>query len=563
MKYSCLFLAKKNLFGCFFDPPEIRYKFQINFSISTSCLLIVFFVFITVSSSAQTHIRYSVNDYFSSKKNLESFKKGIRVMKERSAKNPLDKTGWVVQANLHACIDCKEAKKWVKEGQIDPSWEKWIYDGCNACNKSVMNNLCQHDHWFFLAWHRMYLYYFERILREASGDPSLSLPYWNYTDPSEKFTSLPEYYLSDELFSPDRALNEIGTQLPSTSIDISRAMSTSIFVGTEDENGFGSGSVTGPVQFQKLDGLLEITPHGTVHGSINGKMTVPHFAAQDPIFWAHHSNIDRLWETWNKLDINNQNPVNPKWLDQQFSFYDEKGNTVDIQVKQIIHLEDLGYKYDKLESNTNTSSFAAIVKSASLAKSINRHSEMAMGSNLSFGPKNDTTIKITKGKVEITGAPKTVNAGIENSKPFKSFSMLSEKFDSTGISQNVYLLIEGIEFQKMPKGFIEVYLNLPGANATTNHLIPNYVGNISFFNIPPGKPETKSVMHMHHGDSKSPRDKLFNVTGIVTQLIEADKWNSENVTVTFVVRPPDKNGVPQQTELLSPIKIENVKFIFK
>lgn len=35
----------------------------------------------------------------------------------------------------------------------------------------------------FLPWHRQYLDLFERMLREVSGNPRLSLPYWDWTDP--------------------------------------------------------------------------------------------------------------------------------------------------------------------------------------------------------------------------------------------------------------------------------------------------------------------------------------------------------------------------------------------
>jgi len=37
----------------------------------------------------------------------------------------------------------------------------------------------------FFGWHRMYIYYYERVLRWASGDDTLRLPYWDYTLPSE------------------------------------------------------------------------------------------------------------------------------------------------------------------------------------------------------------------------------------------------------------------------------------------------------------------------------------------------------------------------------------------
>ena len=36
----------------------------------------------------------------------------------------------------------------------------------------------------FFGWHRMYLYYFERVLRWAANDTTLRLPYWDYTDPA-------------------------------------------------------------------------------------------------------------------------------------------------------------------------------------------------------------------------------------------------------------------------------------------------------------------------------------------------------------------------------------------
>jgi hypothetical protein len=39
---------------------------------------------------------------------------------------------------------------------------------------------CEHGTVQFLTWHRMYLWYFERVLQEAAGDPSLRLPYWDY-----------------------------------------------------------------------------------------------------------------------------------------------------------------------------------------------------------------------------------------------------------------------------------------------------------------------------------------------------------------------------------------------
>ena len=40
---------------------------------------------------------------------------------------------------------------------------------------------CPHGNWWFYAWHRGYLGYFERTIRELSGDGDFAIPYWDWT----------------------------------------------------------------------------------------------------------------------------------------------------------------------------------------------------------------------------------------------------------------------------------------------------------------------------------------------------------------------------------------------
>lgn len=54
---------------------------------------------------------------------------------------------------------------------------------------------------------------------------------------------------------------------------------------------------------QGFDEALRQRPHNTMHtliGGVTGDMTDQTMAAYDPIFWFHHSNIDRLWATWQR-----------------------------------------------------------------------------------------------------------------------------------------------------------------------------------------------------------------------------------------------------------------------
>jgi len=123
---------------------------------------------------------------------IQSLRRGIAEMKRRSAVDPRDPTGWFFQAAIHG-------------GQVGPQIQR-----------------CQHANRFFLSWHRMYLYYFERILRAAARDDTLTLPYWDYSIPGR--ASLPPVmrFPSDQnqnpLYWPNRnAFYNGGGALPANS----------------------------------------------------------------------------------------------------------------------------------------------------------------------------------------------------------------------------------------------------------------------------------------------------------------------------------------------------------
>src|SRR5687768_16211844 len=81
---------------------------------------------------------------------LDSLRKGVAEMK---ALPSTDRRIWTFQAAIH----------WTDAGGPDPLF-----------------NQCQHGTLHFLTWHRIYLYQFENILRWASQDNSLTLPYWDW-----------------------------------------------------------------------------------------------------------------------------------------------------------------------------------------------------------------------------------------------------------------------------------------------------------------------------------------------------------------------------------------------
>jgi tyrosinase len=122
---------------------------------------------------------------------LDSYRRGVEKMMEWSKANQNDTRGWTFQAGLHGSL---------MAGQFF--------------------NQCEHASWWFFPWHRAYLYFFERIVRKASGDDKFALPYWDWNVEGRR--SLPPAFrdLGSKLFDNTRGsdVNE-GEPLPGRDID--------------------------------------------------------------------------------------------------------------------------------------------------------------------------------------------------------------------------------------------------------------------------------------------------------------------------------------------------------
>jgi tyrosinase len=190
-------------------------------------------------------------------------------------------------------------------------------------------NQCQHQSWYFLPWHRGYLAAFEQIVHaaiiDAGGPDDWALPYWNYSDPNEpNARTMPDAFdlptLPDGSNNPLRVQRRFGDGTSPIQLDPSfvglDALQDDVFPGGESDipAGFGGPETVfhhGP-ESDTTNGGLESLPHNVIHSAIGGVtsggnpndwrdlglMSMPITAALDPIFWLHHSNIDRLWKAW-------------------------------------------------------------------------------------------------------------------------------------------------------------------------------------------------------------------------------------------------------------------------
>ena len=92
---------------------------------------------------------------------------------------------------------------------------------------------------------------------------------------------------------------------------------------------------------------IDQNPHFFTHVALGGDMAEFSTVGADPMFYLHHANIDRIWESWNRLG--NKNPTDPKYLNRKFSYGDRNGKRADLPVSAGDRTAQLGYEYDSYE----------------------------------------------------------------------------------------------------------------------------------------------------------------------------------------------------------------------
>jgi len=268
---------------------------------------------------------------------------------------------------------------------LDPaSWPRFR-------ERTVLWHECAHGNWFFLPWHRAYLLEFEAVARahiEALDGPheTWALPYWNSSD----YRSLPEAAtlpralqdpnLPDDLdipgivggevdrpnplYEPSREGPQLLTGDPSFRDwpDASLALLREHYANAEDSNSvsFSGGYLEDLTFFHSAPegGQVDFQPHGSGHVETGGFMASFFTAGLDPVFWMHHANVDRLWETY-AHDLGHGYPFPDgrpsgglaaqafdSWSQREFRFLRANGDVKNWTAPQVLDTESLGYRYE-------------------------------------------------------------------------------------------------------------------------------------------------------------------------------------------------------------------------
>ena len=250
---------------------------------------------------------------------LLAYRSAVGAMRERSQIQQTDPLGWTFQGMIHGILTRQAKQTAINEffegRPPDDSGRQLAMATWDTCPHTASIQNIRLD---FLAWHRIYLYYLEKVARAASGDTNFTLPFWEYSHPDHR--TIPIEFREavggalwrNPLYDPrrDPRLNDPADAAPlDLSDDWKTALANSKFEPT----------ITGGQLIDLGFSLgLENDPHGPIHtrtsrsdelGNPNGDMGDTATAARDPIFWVHHAAIDWFWARWL-----NANHANDDWM---------------------------------------------------------------------------------------------------------------------------------------------------------------------------------------------------------------------------------------------------------
>ncbi|CVK94751.1 related to monophenol monooxygenase (tyrosinase) [Fusarium mangiferae] len=191
----------------------------------------------------------------------------------------------------------------------------------------------------FLPWHRYFVHLYETSLRDECGYRG-SMPYWDWTIDSKDMSKSPIFskdkirgfggngvgggFVNPGRPNPltmcvlDGAFNNFTVQYydqTSRPHCLNRGFNDGLtsagkFQGDSYSPQAVSKIISDSKNFTKFTRDLENGPHGAIHQAIGGDM-VPSTSPNDPVFFLHHAQIDRLWWVWQQQ--------NPKKRNSDFS----------------------------------------------------------------------------------------------------------------------------------------------------------------------------------------------------------------------------------------------------
>jgi tyrosinase len=478
-------------------------------------------------------------------------------------------------------------------------WELW--NGRPGDPQLTYWSHCTHDpndlEKYFLPWHRIYIYFFEVIIRakvqSLGGPEGWAIPFWDYSGDYQASAAsgkwpnarLPWAFCQTEL--PDGSKNPLYLDVTRRGLQPvwpqgwPNAGQPMFFRDAVPyyNNAYANATFENPDGTRGFNGVLDQAPHGGVHvwtgrgapGPLSGGGWMQNIqtAGFDPIFWLHHSAIDRFWASWKKdaggTDPNDTTPpTDPDWADASDDTMDGQpgprwnfwanGNIDDVFV---VHPGDMsdpanltGPHFPHSYTYQDDPAFPAPVPPNTpppVARvSTGGAPAFALAADSGGGgaaaPPEAREIASADEPVSVTESPATARVALPEEKaPGLGFA---PDADTDRGQERVLLHLEGIT-SKGPVGTYEVYLNDPEIAETTEGEGERYVGLLSTF----------GADHAAGGHCNG-LSMTYDITDLVAAQRAQGQWNESEVAVTFV--PESVPEVEGLEPVLGTLEVEKV-----
>ena len=250
----------------------------------------------------------------------------------------------------------------------------------NIHGQTMLHNTA-HQSPVFLPWHRQFLWMYEAALAEVLHDQHYALPYWDWAadaalpdpksaavwgtdfmggdgDPAKNNVVTTGPFQSGQwtLAGGGSLVRAFGQNVPTlpTQADVDAVLAVTSYDSFpwNTDSGVSGVAGTGPSFRNQLEGWINQPQlHNRVHVWVGGSM-LPMTSPDDPVFFLHHCNIDRIWAQWQQkypassylptTGNTGHNLTDPMWPWNA-------GNSLRAPV-HVLNCGLLGYQYDMVKA---------------------------------------------------------------------------------------------------------------------------------------------------------------------------------------------------------------------
>lgn len=232
---------------------------------------------------------------------------------------------------------------------------------------------------------------------------------------------------------------------------------------------------------------------------MNGWLGSFNTAGLDPLFWLHHSNIDRLWEVWLNLDPQLTNPTDAAWLKgpaQEFLFHDANGSVVALSPGDVADTRAgmLLYEYEDISNPMAQAGLAAVAV---------------------ISPPDQTSLAgASDVNVSLSSSPTSVKVPLDPSVADTA---------ALGGTPQTFLNLENVSGIDNAASY-NVFLNVEGTAALSES---HFAGLLPMFGV-----AEASRADADHGGSGL--NFVLDISELVQTLKASGDWNGQSLSVTFV-----------------------------